>query len=303
MITSEFSALSDLKWHESRIGEEITYTIDKRFKSVTEYWEDPYPTRSNTSTIDTCKEILPIFGDSFMFCSGVPRQFEISHTLRTIYPKITFLNLSKPGSSNAKIVTRIEQWANEERSKKTKTIIVGLTSMYRHDYYMDTEHPIAVSPHNSVYEDKSKHYLRGYDIMAQVSPNELIGREGPKIRNKAQHHLSKVWASMIDQHTSYVNSFIKNYEINLRRIDWITKAMNWNVIYIDTGMIGDATQHDYDKKCINKYLQDMDISTRKFKVIRMVGNHEIVDKLDCGHYGLETIKNMAKLIREEYDGI
>ena len=55
MITNEFSTLSDLKWHERRIGDIIPYPIDKRFSVEPECWESIYPTRSNVNTIDTCK--------------------------------------------------------------------------------------------------------------------------------------------------------------------------------------------------------------------------------------------------------
>ena len=52
MITNEFSTLSDLKWHERRIGDIIPYPIDKRFSVEPECWESIYPTRSNVNTID-----------------------------------------------------------------------------------------------------------------------------------------------------------------------------------------------------------------------------------------------------------
>ena len=303
MITNEFSTLSDLKWHERRIGDIIPYPIDKRFNVEPERWESIYPTRSFVKTIDTCKEIVPVFGDSFMFCSGVPKQHEITHKLRNIYPKITFLNLSKPGSSNGRIVTRLEQWTNDELSNKTKTIIIGLSSMYRHEYYMDSEHPNNVSPHNSIYAPMNSHYLRGYDIMPQVTPNELITPEDSKTRNRIAKPLSNTWLAMIEHQTSYTNSFIKNLEINLRRIDWITKAMKWNIIFVENQSWLDY-QHSEDKKCINKYLQDMDISTRKCKVIQMTETiGTITDKLDCGHWGTDTINNMIKQIKRIFDEI
>ena len=90
---------------------------------------------------------------------------------------------------------------------------------------------------------------------------------------------------LTEKQTSYVNTMLKNLETNIRRLDLITKSKKWNVIYIENESWGDSL-HDNDKKVINKYLQEMDIPERRFKVIKMFnGRGSIIDRLPCGHYG------------------
>ena len=48
----------------------------------------------------------------------------------------------------------------------------------------------------------------------------------------------------------------------------------------------------------------MDISTRKCKVIQMTETiGTITDKLDCGHWGTDTINNLIKQIKRIFDEI
>ena len=135
-MSSEYSTLSDFSWAKRRIGELVIRLIID-ILITKEYWESEYPTRTNISDIDTVEEIIPIFGDSFMFCSGMPKQYDVSTLLKQILPeKLYLLNLARCGSGNNRIITRLEQWANDKNSEKTKTIIIGFSSMYRFDYYM-----------------------------------------------------------------------------------------------------------------------------------------------------------------------
>ena len=96
---------------------------------------------------------------------------------------------------------------------------------------------------------------------------------------------------------------LKNLETNIRRLDWITRSKKWNVIYIENESWGDSL-HDNDKKVINKYLQEMDIPERRFKVIKMFnGKGSIIDRLSCGHYGKRTLNLLKNKIIEEYNGL
>ena len=300
-MSSEFSTLSDFSWAEKQKGSGIKNRFDKKYaRERSEKWETNYPTRTNISDIDTVENIVPIFGDSFLFCTGMPKRFDISHLLRTNATDTLFINLARGGLGNNRIITRLEQWANDKNSKKTKTIIIGLSSMYRFDYYMDIEKPNTVQNRISVYDTNE---IRGYDLMVQLHPDLLVDSEVKKVRDRIRKPLTDVWADTVQKQTSYVNTLLKNLETNIRRLDWITKSKNWNVIYIQNDSWGDAL-HENDKNTINKYLEQMDIPERRFKIIKMFnGKSSIVDRLECGHYGYQTLNLLKKNIIKEYDGL
>ena len=298
-MSSEFSTLSDFSWAKVNKGSVISNRIDSRYPGPKEIWESEYPTRTDISDIDTVKEIVPIFGDSFMFCSGLPRRYEISRSLRTDVPETLFINLARGGSGNNRIITRLEQWTNDKNSEKTKTIIISFSSMYRFDYYMDIKKPNTIKDRISIYDTTE---VRGYDIMPGLHPNELINSEDVITKSKILRPLANVWKDLTEKQTSYVNTMLKNLETNIRRLDWITRSKKWNVIYIQNESWGDIL-HDNDKKVINKYLQEMDIPERRFKVIKMFnGKGSIIDRLPCGHYGRKTVKLLKSKIIEEYNG-
>ena len=140
-MSSEFSVLSDFSWAKDKKGSIINNDFDKKFDDPKERWESEYPTRTDISDIDTVKEIVPIFGDSFMFCAGMPKRYDISHLVRTAALETLFINLARGGLGNNRIITRLEQWTNDKNSEKTKTIIISFSSMYRYDYYLDIEKP------------------------------------------------------------------------------------------------------------------------------------------------------------------
>ena len=115
-----------------------------------------------------------------------------------------------------------------------------------------------------------------------------------KQKKRVLRPLKDVWKDIVGKQTSYVNTMLKNLETNIRRLDWITRSKKWNVIYIENESWGDSL-HDNDKKVINKYLQEMDIPERRFKVIKMFnGKGSIIDRLSCGHYGNKNIKLVKK---------
>ena len=298
MISNEYSVLSDLKWSKRRIGEHIHYPIDPKFGDVKEYWESEYPTRSDTRNIDNVEIINPIFGDSFMFCSGVPKQYDVATLLTNKYPKTLFLNLSLCGSGNSRIITRLEQWANDPLSKKTNTIILGLTSLYRFDYYMNVDNPSSLEPSNSVYDEDG---IRGFNIMPQIEVNEMMTHLSDERRNKIKSSLQNIWESYIMHQSEYPNVYYKHLETTLKRIDWITKANNWNIIFVKN-IAWEEPIHKNDIEVINKYLQDLNIENRKCSVIE-IGKVQgtFVDALQCGHWGTETIKTLARLIAKDYD--
>jgi hypothetical protein len=297
-MSSEFSVLSDFSWAKVNKGSLINNDFDKRFDDPKEKWESEYPTRTDISDIDTVKEIVPIFGDSFMFCASMPKRYDISHLLRTGATETLFINLARGGLGNNRIITRLEQWTNDKNSEKTKTIIISFSSMYRYDYYLDIEKPNTIKSRTSIYDTND---VRGYDIMAQLHPDFLLDSEDKSIRDTIRKPLTDVWADIVQKQTSYTQTMLKHLETNIRRLDWITRSKNWNVIYIQNDSWGDNLHYN-DKKVINKYLEEMDTPERRFKIIKMFnGDGSIVDRLECGHYGYSTLNILKKKIIKEYN--
>ena len=139
--------------------------------------------------------------------------------------------------------------------------------------------------------------------MPGLHPMELINNEDETTKKRILRPLKDVWKDISGKQTSYVNTMLKHLETNIRRLDWITRSKKWNVIYIENESWGDSL-HDNDKKVINKYLQEMDIPERRFKVIKMFnGKGSIVDRLSCGHYGNKTLDLLKSKIIEEYNGL
>ena len=257
-MSSEFSTLSDFSWAKVNKGSVISNQIDTRYPGTKEIWESEYPTRTDISDIDTVKEIVPYLVIVLCFVQGlIPKQYEISRLLRTDVPETLFINLARGGSGNNRIITRLEQWTNDKNSEKTKTIIIGFSSMYRFDYYMDIGKPNTIGDRISIYDTTE---IRGYDIMPDYI-HQIINNEDDN-KDKVLRPLKDVWKDIVGKQTSYVNTMLKNLETNIRRLDWITRSKKWNVIYIENESWGDSL-HDNDKKVINKYLQEMDKSRKK----------------------------------------
>jgi hypothetical protein len=223
--------------------------------------------------------------------------------LREEYPEVLFPNFSNPGASNNQIINRIEQWTNDEYSDKTKTIIIGLSSIHRFDYYIDSEYPESIDAVNSVCVDVD-FKMRGYDISPVWEAwRHVDNEEDKKISKRIKKPLENAQNGILRSQVTYANAFLKNFETIIRRIDWITKAKKWNVIFV-RNLSWDESIHKEDMKVINQYFKDMDIKERQCKVIEMKEYGKwsnIIDTLDCGHWGPETMKNFVQQIKKIYD--
>ena len=79
--------------------------------------------------------------------------------------------------------------------------------------------------------------------------------------------------------------------------------LNWNIIFVDN-LSWHENIHPDDRNVFNKYQEDMDIPQRRFKLITMwEENKSVEDRCDCGHWGVQTIKNMTRNIQKAYDEI
>ena len=299
---SSHSLFSDLKRQQT--GDPVPRPINRKyFTGETEVWKTDYPTRTDISNIENEKEIIPIFGDSFIFGDGLPTKYELGTLLRKERPDILFPNFGSPGAGNNRITSALEKWTNDEYSKKTKTIIVGLSSMYRFDYYVDSQYPDSLEGVNAFHKRSDEHWgldsLRTYNFSAADSVDSSLDNE-PKSTSKKKliKIVNDAKNGTLRSHTTYANVYFKNLETNLRRIDWITRAMNWNIILVRIGG-WEMELHPTDAKIINRYITEMNIENRRCDSVHMRNDEQstIVDVLDCGHWGHETNGYLAREIK------
>jgi len=79
---STFSKLFDDGRHDMDKTYYTPYTIDPKFGEQKEVWPNAWPTRTDlTNFEDFEEEIIPIFGDSFMFGDELPEKWCLSALL------------------------------------------------------------------------------------------------------------------------------------------------------------------------------------------------------------------------------
>ena len=302
-ITSKFSLFSNLKRQQT--GNSVPNRINHlHFTGETEVYETDYPTRTDISNIENERTIIPIFGDSFMFGHGLPKEHELGTVLRRECPDILFPNFGCPGAGNNTIVNRLEKWTNDENAHKTKSIIIAMSSLYRFDFFVDAEYPDSIHGVNPFHKkddiESGNGTIRNYNI----SPDwdhvaDDLDKETISSKKKLKKMVNTARDGIIRSHTTYANVYLKNLETNLRRIDWITRAMNWNIILVR--IIGfEQELHPVDYKIIDKYIKDMNIENRRCVSIYMKDNEDtnIIDKLDDGHWGQDTTQYLAREIKK-----
>jgi len=291
-----------------------SYEIDPKYGDKTEPRINEWPTRSNLKDIENHNgDIVAIFGDSFIYGDGLPMKYCLSRRLDTKDFKNTrFINLAKPGSSNEAIMRRLEQWTNEELSEKTKTIVIGLSSMLRHSFLMNLNCPGLDKPSSQLYNRA----LVGWDFHVGVQPDIPI-KECPvtdvypeelqsfqynykKASRKASVAMSEAWVASNLHLNTPANSFIKNIEVIIRRLDWLTRAKKWNIIFIDIKFWEQSNNQPEDWKLVYKYLEDMNIPERKVEII--TANY-LLETLECGHWTHETMASIANGVWEAYGKI
>lgn len=297
------------------------YALDPKFdpEGKGEQWENAWPTRTDLSKFETFDgEIVPIFGDSFMFGDGLPKRYCLSHILnrKHNYEKVYYLNLAKPGSGNETIMRRLEQWTNEEKSSQTKTIVIALSSIYRHAWYMNLLQPNIGKPSHPAYGDT----LKSWDFKVN-EPQDLGIKEMPRDSEtfeklseelyllhsnfkKVEKKASEALKQAASAHNLYLNgpsnSFIKNVEIIIRRLNWLTLAKKWNVIFVTIGFFQQHNDHKSDWDVVYKYLDEMNQPDRKIVHIHATNEAGMTGRLDCGHWDENSMKLLANKINEQH---
>jgi hypothetical protein len=146
--------------------------------------------------------------------------------------------------------------------------------------------------------------MRSYDISSNWQLERQIKSERDKeTRKKLKKSLKNAQDGILLSQVTYANVFFKNFETIIRRIDWITKQRKWNVIFV-RNLSWDESIHEEDTKVIDQYFKDMNIKERQCKVIGMkepAPYSNVINSLDCGHWGPETMNNLVQEIKKAYD--
>ena len=301
---SVHSLFSNLKRQQT--GDPIPRTINRKyFTGESEIWKTDYPTRTDISNIENEKRIIPIFGDSFMFGDGLPTRYELGTLMRKECPDILFPNFGLPGSGNNKIIDTLEKWTNDEYAHKTDTIIVSMSSLYRFDFYVDAEHPDSIEGINPFHQPNNEWgftTIRTYNFSAMNSSAvaSSLECEHKELKKKLKKFVIDASERTLHTQTTYANVYFKNFETNLRRLDWITRAKKWNIILVrNAGW--EMELNSTDARIVNRYIQEMNIEGRRCDTIYMKADRAatVIDYLDCGHWGHETNKWLAREIKNK----
>jgi len=322
--TSEYSCFSklrrewpDLPWDKKTYLS--PYKVDPQYdpEGKGEQWENAWPTRTDLNRFKTYTgEIIPIFGDSFMFGDGLPKKWCLSHILnrKYNYDGIYYINLAKPGSGNESIMRRLEQWTNEEKSSQTKTIVLSLSSIYRHAWYMNLIQPSLAKPSYPAYGDT----LRAWDFKVNEPPDlgmsplpndsetwDKLSEELYVFQNNYKNFERKSNEALQQAYSSHnlhlnvpANAFIKNVEIIIRRLNWLTLAKKWNIIFVTIGFFQQLNDHESDWDIVYKYLDEMNQPDRKVVHIRATHEAGMSERLECGHWNHNSMKLLANKIAE-----
>jgi hypothetical protein len=240
------------------------------------------------------------FGDSFLFGDGLPTKYELGTLMRQECPDILFPNFGIPGAGNNRIMHTLDKWTNDKYSAKTDTIVIAMSSLHRFDFFVDSEHPNSLEGENPFHTRVDKYgndIMRTYDFSVSDSVDSALDKEkNANVKKKLKKFVNDAKNGILRSHTTYANVYFKNLEMNLRRLDWITRAKKWNIILV----IHWAPElHPTDAQIVDRYIDQMNIKDRSVKTIYMSTdkNATVIDLLDCGHWGHETNGYLAREIK------
>lgn len=298
---STHSLFTNLETHQT--GDIVPRPINRKyFNGETEVWKTNYPTRTDISNIENEKRIIPIFGDSFLFGDGLPTKYELGTLMREECPDILFPNFAIPGAGNNRIMHTLDKWTNDKYSSKTDTIVIAMSSLYRFDFFVDSEHPNSLEGENAFHTRVDKYgndIMRTYNFSVADSIDSALDEEtNTNIKKKLKKFVNDARNGILRSHTTYANVYFKNLEMNLRRLDWITRAKKWNIILVRHWA---PELHPTDAQIVDRYIDQMNIKDRSVKNIYMSTdkNANVIDVLDCGHWGHESNKRLSREIKKK----
>ena len=179
-----------------------------------------------------------------------------------------------------------------------------MSSLYRFDFFVDSEHPNSLEGENAFHTRVDKYgndIMRTYNFSAADSVDSALDKEkNTNIKKKLKKFVNDAKSGILRSHTTYANAYFKNLEMNLRRLDWITRAKKCNIILVR--LVGfERELHPTDAQVVNRYIDQMNIKDRSVKTEYMSTdkNATVIDLLDCGHWGHVTNKWLAREIRNK----
>jgi len=220
--------------------------------------------------------------------------------MREECPDILFPNFAIPGAGNNRIMHTLDKWTNDKYSTKTDTIVIAMSSLYRFDFYVDADHPDSIEGINPFHQSNNEWgstTIRTYNFSATNS-SAVASSFDKELKKKLKKFVLDASERTLHTQTTYANVYFKNLETNLRRLDWITRAKKWNIILVRHWA---PELHPTDAQIVDRYIDQMNIKDRSVKNIYMSTdkNANVIDLLDCGHWGHESNKLLSREIKKK----
>lgn len=223
MTFKKNSLFSDLHW---RYYTGHTHRTKTHYDDFNEVFESNCHTRSDISNLDSTKKIVGIFGDSFMYGHGLPKNEALEVKLKKHYSDIEFVNFAIPGSSNQHSLYTLEQWLNSEYSEKTSAILFGFTEPTRRFIQYNREHVnmgIGKNPKDSSLYDSSITDINSINPTYYTNKNAFLD-------NAHYDYYTKEWKHNY-HHSLSPRQCLYDLELTLKRLYWISKGLDIPVVY------------------------------------------------------------------------
>ena len=297
---TKFSYFSDLSWFDGR-GTPIPF---KNYDgdNFNEVWTSHLPTRSDISGIYDCKNIITLFGDSFMFGHGVPKNKTISHFINKNSSDTISISFGIPGSGNEHTIKKLNQWVNTEHSEKTSAVVFNLAPLPRFDFIMSKRYPDYFTPNAStLWPDL---YDETYDNRCIIQ--NMTAGNPPDVSDIKEKNIRKKIKEEYDSYYAFGDTPIKQligFERYIMQMYWMCRALDIPFYYIMNDWLLFNFLNKPDMEWINEKLNKLE-KTSKLKRIDISGLHKEFDEseiyLKCGHWTPKINKHIAGLIYKEY---
>lgn len=292
---TKFSYFSDMSWFDG-IGTDIPFN-DSFGNSLGEKWESNFPTRSDISDIDSNSNIIPMFGDSFMFSHGVKRDVAIDVQLKNHLTDTSVINFGVPGSSNVNTIKLINQWLNTKYAEKTSCIVVNVAPLPRYDFiFTRNYHKHGVrTKHGTIPTIYDETYANRTTVASMNGGNKPDFVKFEDYENKIVNEIYNHFFEYLDTPVNNIVSF----EHYVTQLKWISKAIDKDIYFIMNDWIITNFLNNDDIAWINSKLTEVQSASRLKRVdlskMHDEHTHEEI-YLPCGHWNEFGIKYIANAI-------
>lgn len=288
-----------MSWFDG-IGNDIPFT-NIEGDNFGEKWERELPTRSDTSRIDSCKKIIPIFGDSFMYGHGLPRTHTLDVKLQENFDDTVVINFGIPGSNNTNTIRLINQWLNTEYAEKTYCIIANIAPLPRYNLIFSPNY----HAHGIRTEDGDIPTL--YDeTYSNRTMFQLMNNNKPDFKSSKSYE-NKIFNEIHNHFFEYIDTPINNivsFEHYVTQLKWISKAIDKDIyLTIDEWIFNFLNDDDKDWVLHNISKIENESRLRRVDLSDIFENIDVKQsKLRCGHwtdFGTERVADAIykKIIR------